>query len=371
MAAALGEQGQLSFQEDYTPIVSVMKYGRIKNEPLYKMSAVMFGRLRGMIAEQLKNELRNATTQLVVDRYGNPRSRSTTASTANYFSMRIPTTNDPAYRIPPTEGVFGVDEELTPYIRIQFMNNLAWIKFDQVSTTQFVRARTVVTAKIREIFQRFNEQRVETRSVREHIRTPSSVPPTPSRRRNPDPPRRMVATPPRRIQTRAERSIAETVTRYEAILAQQAAQHEARIAAIEADTIAVLQGAMTMIHDLMTTHLNAEQRAEMMEKHSNCIYSRKTCTCCQEYKAEPSDITKCIHSSCPGLCRDCHSTMGDTCPACYQTQEIECPICFDTKKADEMMMSNHCSHGVCIGCYNASCSSGLPIEKCPMCRVDM
>ena len=126
MAAAVAGAGRLSFQEDNTPIVSVMKYGRIKNEPLYKMSAVMFGRLRGMIAEQLKNELRNATTQLVVDRYGNPRSRSTTASTANYFSMRIPTTNDPAYRIPPTEGVFGVDEELILHKLIDLIETLIY-----------------------------------------------------------------------------------------------------------------------------------------------------------------------------------------------------------------------------------------------------
>ena len=377
MAAAVAGAGRLSFQEDNTPIVSVMKHRQVKDEPLYKLSGIMFGKLRVTIAEQLRQEMRTAMVGLLRAVDGGVRSRSIASYNASLYGVNIKRIGNPEHRVPLTEGDFGVDDDFVPYIGIRYRNNLIWFKFNQVSTTQFVRTRTVISAKFRDLmtdFIRVIQLSVNQQSI---VSPPVTPVQAPSRRRNPEPPRRVqtraaaAAQPPRQVLTRAERSIAEAVVHYEGRLAQQAAQYEARIASLEADTLSVLQAAMTMIHDLMTSHLNAEQRTAMLEKHNRCIYTHKTCSCCHEYKADPSDITKCLHSSCSGMCRDCHATMTDTCPACHQTQEIECPICFETKKADEMMMSNHCSHGVCIGCYNASCSSGHPIEKCPMCRADM
>ena len=170
------------------------------------------------------------------------------------------------------------------------------------------------------------------------------------------------------------------------------AQQEQRIAALEA-TVAeqdatirernatlenlknasrdALSGTMGMISYLLYNYLTFEQRSTVISEHKN-LYTSKVCKACHLYQSRSSDLYSCIHNtSCSGLCRSCHYTMGDTCPACHQEQVVTCPVCYEEKKQHEVITGRSCSHSICLACYEASHSSGHPIERCPMCRTQM
>ena len=115
--------------------------------------------------------------------------------------------------------------------------------------------------------------------------------------------------------------------------------------------------------------LPSEQKLTLKDKYKDASFMKNRCQCCDSYM---STQYKCIHSDCSGMCKSCHGNSiasgVETCPACKKEQKLECPICTETKSPNEMLMSKHCSHGICLACFADSYRCGKAITKCPMCR---
>ena len=115
--------------------------------------------------------------------------------------------------------------------------------------------------------------------------------------------------------------------------------------------------------------LKPEHKETLKAKYPESSFIKNRCTCCDSYM---SSHYKCIHSDCVGMCKTCHGNSiasgVEKCPACKQEQKLECPICLATKCPDDMLMSKHCCHGICLACFADSYRSGKAVKKCPMCR---
>jgi hypothetical protein len=121
-----------------------------------------------------------------------------------------------------------------------------------------------------------------------------------------------------------------------------------------------------MLISLIKT-LTPKQRTEWLQV--NPEYKKNFCTDCGEFD---SDIKKCIHHDCPGMCEKCFDKKNkegfETCGCCNKKQELTCPICQDEHSAENMVKSETCCHHVCWKCFGMSVKSSRPLATCPMCR---
>ena len=114
--------------------------------------------------------------------------------------------------------------------------------------------------------------------------------------------------------------------------------------------------------------LTPKQRNEWLE--ANPTYKKKFCVDCGEFNSE---IKKCVHSDCPGMCAKCFDKKNkegfETCACCHKKQELTCPICFADHPVENMVKSETCCHHVCWKCFGLSVKSTRPLADCPMCRA--
>jgi hypothetical protein len=90
-----------------------------------------------------------------------------------------------------------------------------------------------------------------------------------------------------------------------------------------------------MLTSLIKT-LTPKQRDEWLRE--NPEYKKKFCTDCGEFD---SDIKKCIHHDCPGMCEKCFDKKNkegfETCTCCNKKQELTCPICQEEHSVENMI----------------------------------